>query len=573
MAPTLTTSSSSDEANVSNAEKNGGFGGLKFAAVLAAALAAAHAQATPPAKPPVQQAHPTGQQHQPPAQQPQAQEATQSPAPPAPAAPAASVAEGIESHGYEIKQTFEFGGRIANTNGNKGLYATYVNLDSGPRLLEQTLEMHSAAHTGVLFDDLTLTSFGFGGDPNNVARLNLDKGRLYDFNASYRRDEHFWDYDLLANPLNPSSSNPNVPVLTSPHLLNLVRHMTDLDLRLLPLSRVRFRLGYSHDSNEGPSFSTIHEGTEAQLFQPWRDTTDVFQGEISFRPFARTNLNYNQFFTHYKGDTSSQLTGLNGALANGTPVSLGIVFNTPAGQPCVAPFLPSGAVNPTCNLYTGYSRVSPARTDFPTEQLSFQSSYFKRVDLSGRANYTGADSTMPVYQEVFGGFLSRNRVVAQTQAETNVAKARRISGSADFGATFHLSEKLRFVDTFRWINFRIPSGETFLTNPLFAANAAAAPNTFNPATCPATPATCPQHIAASGADVETDVFRNFLKQDRKMNTFDVEYDFTRKFGARIGYRFDRRDIVLSSFESSALTFYPTLPNRGACATQPATTGP
>ena len=84
---------------------------------------------------------------------------------------------------------------------------------------------------------------------------------------------------------------------------------------------------------------------------------------------------------------------------------------------------------------------------------------------------------------------------------------------------------------------------------------------------------CPQHIAASGADVETDVFRNFLKQDRKMNTFDVEYDFTRKFGARIGYRFDRRDIVLSSFESSALTFYPTLPNRGACATQPATTGP
>ena len=43
---------------------------------------------------------------------------------------------GIESVGYEIKQSFEFGGRIANPHGNSGMWSSYVNLGSGPRLLE-----------------------------------------------------------------------------------------------------------------------------------------------------------------------------------------------------------------------------------------------------------------------------------------------------------------------------------------------------------------------------------------------------------------------------------------------------
>src|SRR5579872_5509898 len=48
---------------------------------------------------------------------------------------------------YEVRQTFEAGGRIANPSGNLGLWDSYVNLYSGPRLLEESLDLHSTAHT------------------------------------------------------------------------------------------------------------------------------------------------------------------------------------------------------------------------------------------------------------------------------------------------------------------------------------------------------------------------------------------------------------------------------------------
>jgi hypothetical protein len=38
--------------------------------------------------------------------------------------------------GYETKQAAEFGGRITGFGGNQGVWDTYVNLGSGPRLLE-----------------------------------------------------------------------------------------------------------------------------------------------------------------------------------------------------------------------------------------------------------------------------------------------------------------------------------------------------------------------------------------------------------------------------------------------------
>ena len=43
--------------------------------------------------------------------------------------------------------------------------------------------------------------------------------------------------------------------------------MSDYNLLLLPQSKIRFRLGYSRNIDEGPSFTTIHQGTEQLLFQ------------------------------------------------------------------------------------------------------------------------------------------------------------------------------------------------------------------------------------------------------------------------------------------------------------------
>jgi hypothetical protein len=470
--------------------------------------------------------------------------------------------------GYEVKQSAEFGGRISDFTGSQAMWDTFVNLGTGPRLLEYTLDMRSPNHTGNLFDDFSFSNFGYGGDPIDVSRLRFSKGAAYTFSATFKRDQNIFDYDLLANPLNPPTSNPNIPVLNSPHEFLLTRRMSDVNLGLFPVGQVRFKLGWSRVVNEGTTFSTVHLGTEPQLTQPTLNTTDNFSFGVSFRFIPRTAINFDQFFTHFKGDTTAGLTSTPFRLAGGIPVDLGLPFNTQAGQPCAAPILATGFVNPTCNGIFGYSRQEKVRTNYPTEQLSFQSNYFKRLDMSGRFSYSSGDTTNPSYLETFAGLISRNRQRLYTQAGSS--SAQRISTSADFGMTFRLTDKLHLIDTFRYDNFRIPTGWNYTTTSFFGATLLSNPNTFSPATCPPpfTAATCPQHNASSGADLLVDFLNQFLKQDSKINTFEVEYQFSPRVSAYVGYRFERREITDRNSGFQVQTFFPSLPNRGACAGQP-----
>jgi hypothetical protein len=265
---------------------------------------------------------------------------------------------GLSTGGYVVKQTAEVGGRIADFSGNELMWDTLVNLGSGMRLLEYSLNLHSPTHNGLLFDDLSFSNFGYGGDPNDLTRLRFSKGKIYNFEGNFRRDRNVFDYHLLANPLNPATSVPDVPILDSPHQLFLTRRRSDYNLNLFPLSIVRFRLGYSHNIQGSTAFSSVHEGTEAQLAQPPLDITDNYHFGISLRALPRTSLNFDQFYTFTKGDSASTLFALpyNLAGAQPIPVDLGLSINTAAGQPCATPILGTGFVNPACNACT---RISP----------------------------------------------------------------------------------------------------------------------------------------------------------------------------------------------------------------------
>lgn len=467
---------------------------------------------------------------------------------------------------YEVRQTWELGGRVANPSGDRGLWNTYVNLDSGPRLLEQSLDIHSANHTGFLFDDLTFANFGYGGDPNDVTRLQIQKGTFYNFQGNFRRDKNFFDYDLLANPLNPASSVPNRPVLDSPHLFATTRRMSDFNLGLFDQAPVRLRFGYGHYINDGGAFSTVHEGTEASLFQPTRNTSDNYQAGISLRVLPRTSLNYDQFYTHYKNDSSWGLAGTPFRLANGTTADLGIVFNSGplgAGLPCATP-LQGGAVNPACNGYLSYTRFSPIRNSYPVEQFSFQSAYFRSVDMSGRVSYSGSESDRPNYLENFNGLITRTN--GRSYQQTGPAKARRVNTTVDYATTVHVTDRFRIVDTFRFSNFRIPGTWLLSENDFFGPNLLSTPTTYNPATCPPpfTAAACPQHTASSGPDVIQTTVNNFLGQDSKINTFELEYDLTKRISAHMGYRYQRRDIDVRLSYVQVGTFFPNRNTRGGC---------
>ncbi len=485
--------------------------------------------------------------------------------------------QGINSGNYNIKQSVEFGYRFTDFTGNQATYDTFVNLQQGPRLLDMTLEMRSLDHHGSLFDRLYMSNFGYGGDPNNVSRLRIGKNKWYDFDAMFRRDQNVWDYSLQANPLNPASTFANAPagfnpvIGSSPHLFNTRRRMGDYNLTLLPQSKIRFRLGYSRNVNDGPTFSSLHQGTEALLLQDWRNTVNAYRLGVDFRFLPKTNISYDQVWSYYKGDTGYTDQNRNYQLDNGTPVDIGVSLNDAANQPCAGTFLVTGGINPVCNGYLGYSRDGRVRTNMPTEQLSLQSNYFKTVDLSGRVSYTGGDMNVDGYHDLFRGRESRTSL--RNSNAFGPAFGRHVAATVDFGATWHVTDRFRVLDTFTFSSFRNPGQFDSSNCEFFSPDLATGPSVFTPGITPFV--TCPVpgdgvlgtpvHGGSSGPDVSRSISGLLLKQDEKTNLFQLEYDFTRKFGARLGYRFRHRAIADSDFEQKTELFYPSNANRGDCA--------
>ena len=467
--------------------------------------------------------------------------------------------KGIDSGNYNIQQSIEAGYRSTWINGNTDTYDTFVNLGSGLRLFDYTLDMRSLDHKGFLFDNLSFSNFGYGGDPNDVTRLRIGKNKAYDFRVLFRRDKNFWDYNLLANPLNPSTSTPAVAITTSPHALDLVRRMQDYNLTLLPQSRVRFRLGFSHDRDQGPGFFTTDGGTISQFNQTYSYTTNSYRAGVDFRILPKTTISYDQFLSYYKQDNvaidNPQNSGYQ--LANGTPVDLGIIWST-AGPveilPCAAPIATApNIVNPNCNGYLSYSQAANPRNFMPTERLRFQSDYFKNFETAGSVGYSTANNSVPDFNEIVNDFVSRNGSRGSTAG--GPADTKRVSVNADWSGVYSITDKFRIVDSFRYDNWRTPGlwdtsetnifgqmqpGLVGLTQPQAVFTTA----TFL-AQCPPpyTAATCPAHTESSAADVINGPTSSFLGQNLKSNTLELQYDFSRRLTARIGYVYTDRTIA------------------------------
>ena len=305
--------------------------------------------------------------------------------------------------------------------------------------------MRSLDHNGLLFDNLNFTNFGYGGDPNDVTRLRIEKNKWYDFRVLFRRDKNFWDYNLYANPLNPAALNPagspttgcivSPPTAAHPgsarctapippcrkiihlHSLDLVRRMQDYDLTLLPHSKVRIRLGYSRNRDEGPSLFTTDSGTISAFNQANSYTTNTYRVGVDFRLLPRTTISYDQFLNYFKQDNIvtdnpavspqnfgfvlANPTGL--GTPNGTPVDLGNIWSTqtPAETlPCAAPIVAGtpNTANPACNGFLSYSSTAGRGTLCPQSGFASNrtiSRNLRRPDPSAIARATTNSPTSP----------------------------------------------------------------------------------------------------------------------------------------------------------------------------------
>ncbi|MGC1619095.1 MAG: hypothetical protein WA765_11470 [Candidatus Acidiferrum sp.] len=537
--------------------------------------------------------------------------------------------KGIDSGGYNIHQTIEFGYRSSNINGNMDTYNTFENLGSGFRLFDYDLQMHSLDHKGVLFDNLTFSNFGYGGDPNNVSRMHIEKNKWYDFRLMFRRDKNFWDYNLFANPLNPAAlkpagslttgcyvgppttpfpqgapaycSNPAVAQNTSLDSLYLTRRMQDYDLTLLPASRVRFRLGYSRNRDQGPGSFTTDGGTISGFDEIYNYTTNAYRVGVDVRILPQTTLSFDEILSYYKQDNGvfdspainpqnfgyilANPSGL--GTPNGTPVDLGNIWSTQTTAevlPCATPIVAgtTNTANPTCNAFLSYSQVGNPRNFMPTERFRFQSNYFKNFEMSGSAGYSTSNNVVPDFLETVNGYTSRTAERGSTTG--GPADAKRVSANADWSGAYSITDKFRILDSFRYDNWRIPGmwalDETNIYGTGYPGLTGLQQSqaVFNATNCPldSNAVTCPFHSASSAADVVSGLASSFLGQNLKSNTLELEYDFNKRFNAHIGYLYTNQTIAqYSDTNDTESIYYPGgvtataandyLAARGSCA--------
>jgi hypothetical protein len=314
--------------------------------------------------------------------------------------------------------------------------------------------------------------------------------------------------------------------------------MSDFDLTLLPQSRVDFRIGYSRNNMTGPSYSSVHEGTDALLFQDWNTTMNSYRFGVDLKLWPRTTISYDQFLDYYKGDTSWQLAPFVPALLPSPPpgippsVELGLPIDTANKTPCAINPPATSLIDPTgtltntaCNGYFNYNRTNRIRTSTPTERVSLHSTALQRLELTASLSYSSADMHAP-FDEFFNGLIQRSAIRQETI--TGPAHTTRISNVVDFSATFHVSEHLRLVDTFRFSSYRIPENFTS-TETDWICNNSSTCSLLTPIsqTTPSNPPT-------------TSITASSFNQNWKTNQVDLVWDVSKHFGGRIGFRYGDR---------------------------------
>lgn len=473
--------------------------------------------------------------------------------------------EGKKIGDFQVIQSVDIGGRISDVTGSQPMYNTLENYQSGARLLDQSLIMQSLTHEDI-FDTLTLSSFGWGGDPEQAARLRIDKYHWYSFSGSYQYMQNYFDYDLFANPLNPPTGVPFLPIENSPHGYYNRQKLYNYNLVLLPMHRLSFRIGYNHNRFEGPAFSTLHIGTEALLNETTDNTMNGYTFGADFRATKRTTISYTQTLQSYNGGTTDGLNPFNSwPLANGVPVSLGLSwFN--GGSPCTKPLLSGGIANPACNGYFGYNQSQDIDTFIPTEQINIRSSSIKHLDFNGQYQYSHARMSTP-FGATFSGLETRTDNLGYNTAGS-YSDARWNSASADVSAVYHITDKLRLVEAFHFRNYNVEGNFFDLASYFFASAGAGTASLLSPIGM--FPPTTLLHNASSYADILDEMYANLLSQNSKENDFQVQYDVTHFFGVRAGFNWNGSTIQPGNSYQGALgdIYYPNNANRGNCVGLP-----
>ena len=388
---------------------------------------------------------------------------------------------------YNVVSSVELGVRGLSVSGSDNKYRSDLNYSPGARLFDSSFFLRSKEGTGGPFDEFLVNSSGWGGDPHGYTRISVEKSGSYRFDANVRRARYFNALQSFANPL-------NAPI--GQHTSNVRHNFSDFDFTGLPENRrVKFYLGYSRDTREGPGTTTVRFGGDEYAVASNSDTrANNFRAGIDARLLG-FDLSLLQGARYFKDNSSYTVTLTNQG-------------------------------NNTANT----SRIDQLFREVPTQgthfftRFSVHRLFAQKLDFTGRFIYLSGRSRYALFEQTSGRLANGNLAVPQTA--TARGEAKRPASIGDIGLTFLATSKFRISNTFRFDNFRI-NGEEPLLDVLRQRTFAGLPL----------------------ATVTTNsFFARTTKYRRFMNTVEADYQFSPSYSVHAGYRFTDRHIELAHLD-------------------------
>lgn len=418
-----------------------------------------------------------------------AQQSAQPSSSPAASPAATNSATATDNIGnYNVISSLELGVRGLSVAGNDNKYRSDLNYSSGVRLFDSSFFLRSQEGSGGPFDEFLVNSSGWGGDPHGYTRVSIEKSGIYRFDANVRRSRYFNALQSIANPLNR-------PV--GQHTSNTRHNFSDFDFTGLPENRkIKFYLGYSRDTREGPGTTTLRFSGDEYAVASNSDTrANNFRAGVDARLLG-FDLSLLQGARYFR-DNSSYTVNL-----------------TNQGN------------NPPPNT----SRIDRLFREVPTSgrhfftRFSAHRLFAKKLDFTGRFVYLSATSRYSLFEQTTGRLSNGNLAVPQTT--TARGEAKRPSAIGDIGLTFLATSKFRISNTFRFDNFRI-NGEEPLLDVLRQRTNAGLPLAT---------------VTTNSFFARTTNYRRF------MNTIEADYQFSPSYSVHAGYRFTDRHIELAHLD-------------------------
>lgn len=391
---------------------------------------------------------------------------------------------------YEVQSSIELGVRGRSLDGSESKYRSDLNYRSGFRFFDSSLLVKANKSAGKPFDTLLITGSGWSADPNGYARVSMEKLGLYRFDSSMRRISYFNSLDNFA---------------INEHRRNTKRNLGDFDVTFLPLNeRIRFRLGYSYNKQDGPGTLTYdYDRDEFTIDSATKSKADDFRFGVESN-IAGFHLTFDEALRRFDDDTSYSVTSLNLG-ANTSPNS----------------------------SISSLSRLIPERGRIYDHRFTAHRSFGNRADFTGRLIYSVSKSSFSMLETLTGTDRSGNPIVSDISNVDGNAKRPNFIGDANF--TVNVTDRFRISNSFSANSYRITGGNVLL-QALTRTNVAGVP--------------LPVVVT------NTSAYR-YTNYRRYMNTLEGDYDLNRYFSFYLGYRYSNRKVLLDVLDINLANQTPT----------------